>query len=495
VLRLAVLLLATGGLVAQSPVWKPALNTSWQWQLKKEIDLSVDAEVYDVDLFDVPASTVATLHARGRKVICYFSVGTFEPWRPDATQFPEAVKGRSLADFANERWLDIRRWDVLGPIMESRMDLCKSKGFDAIEPDNVDAYVNRSGFPLSARDQRDYNIHIAQAAHARGLSVGLKNDLDQIPDLVAYFDWALNEQCFQYRECGVYSEFIRAGKAVFHVEYNVKPEAFCTQANSMNFNSLHKRIDLDAYRVACRPRGVSAAPTVAAVVNAASYQGGGVAPGEIVAVFGARLGPERGVSGQLVGGRFATEAGDVTGVYFDGQKAPMLYAQEGQLLAVVPYGVIGKDSVEVVVERGGSRSAGVRVAVAGAAPALFAADASGRGPAAAFNQDGSLNSAARPARAGEIAVLYGTGEGAVIPLPADGSLNQEPLSKPLGSFSVSVGGAAAEVVYGGPAPGLVAGAVQVNVRVPALVRAGALAVRWAVDGVESPDGVTLFVSP
>jgi hypothetical protein len=232
-------------------IWRPALDTSWQWQLTGTVDQSVDATMYDIDLFDNSASVVASLHARGRKVVCYLSAGTWEDWRPDAAQFPADVKG-SGNGWPGEKWLDIRRLDVLGPIMQARLDQCKAKGFDAVEPDNIDGYTNSTGFPLTAQDQLRYNTFLADAAHARGLSIGLKNDLDQVGDLVSVFDWALNEQCFQYKECSALSTFVNAGKAVFNVEYSLSTSQFCPQANSLNFNSLKKNEDLDASRVACR---------------------------------------------------------------------------------------------------------------------------------------------------------------------------------------------------------------------------------------------------
>jgi hypothetical protein len=132
------------------------------------------------------------------------------------------------------------------------MDMCKSKGFDGIDPDNVDGYTNDTGFPLTYQQQLTFNIFLANAAHSRGLAIGLKNDLNQINDLVRYFDWQLNEQCFQYNECDLLLPFINAGKPVFNIEYNLATSQFCAQANAMNFNSLKKNLALDAYRAACR---------------------------------------------------------------------------------------------------------------------------------------------------------------------------------------------------------------------------------------------------
>jgi len=233
-------------------VWQPALNTSWQWQLTTPVDQTVNAQMYDIDMFDNDVSVVASLHAQGRKVICYISAGTFENWRPDAASFPAVVKGNAVSGWPGENWLDIRRLDILGPIMTARLDLCQTKGFDGVEPDNIDGYTNGTGFPLTAQDQINYNTFLANQAHARGLSVALKNDLDQVQALLPYFDWALNEQCFQYNECNTLVPFITAGKAVFEVEYSLSTSQFCPQANALNFNAMQKDLNLDAFRIPCR---------------------------------------------------------------------------------------------------------------------------------------------------------------------------------------------------------------------------------------------------
>ena len=233
-------------------VWQPALNTSWQWQLTTPVDQTVNAQMYDIDMFDNDVSVVASLHAQGRKVICYISAGTFENWRPDAASFPAVVKGNAVSGWPGENWLDIRRLDILAPIMTARLDLCQTKGFDGVEPDNIDGYTNGTGFPLTAQDQINYNTFLANQAHARGLSVALKNDLDQVQALLPYFDWALNEQCFQYNECNTLVPFITAGKAVFEVEYSLSTSQFCPQANALNFNAMQKDLNLDAFRIPCR---------------------------------------------------------------------------------------------------------------------------------------------------------------------------------------------------------------------------------------------------
>jgi hypothetical protein len=236
----------------ETAVWQPSPGTSWQWQLTGAIDTSYDVDMYDIDLFDVPQSIMDELHNDGRIVICYFSAGSYEEWRPDAGDFPEAVIGNPLDGWPGERWLDISRLDLLAPIMTARLDLALQKGCEGVEPDNVDGFNNDSGFPLTAEDQLTYNTWLAAEAHQRGLSIGLKNDLDQIPELLPYFDWALNEQCFQYDECELLLPFVNAGKAVFGVEYEGDPADFCPQANANNFDWLLKDIDLGPDRTACR---------------------------------------------------------------------------------------------------------------------------------------------------------------------------------------------------------------------------------------------------
>jgi hypothetical protein len=231
--------------------WVPSPHTTWQWQLSTPVDRSVKARMFDIDLFDNSARVVASLHARGRRVVCYLDAGTLEPGRPDTAAFPAEVVGKEVEGWPDEHWLDIRRLDVLGPLLERRLDLCRKKGFDGVEPDNVDGYANDTGFPLTASDQLAFNRFVARAAHARGLSVGLKNDLDQVAALEPDFDWALDEQCFQYRECDRLRPFVRAHKAVFVAEYELAPARFCRRARASGFMAMRKRLELGAWREPC----------------------------------------------------------------------------------------------------------------------------------------------------------------------------------------------------------------------------------------------------
>lgn len=229
--------------------WVPSVGQPWQWQLSGELDLSVDVPVYDLDWQTTSAETVAELHDQGRRVICYLSVGTWESYRPDADDYPESVRGKTLADWPDERWVDVRRLDVLGPLLQARLDVCRAKGFDAVEPDNVDAYSNDSGFPLTPEDQLTFNRWVAGEARSRGMAVGLKNDVAQVPELVDDFDFAVNEECMEYQECDRLQPFLDAGKAVLHVEYGVTAAEFQAMDVPAGFSSMLKNRDLDAFRV------------------------------------------------------------------------------------------------------------------------------------------------------------------------------------------------------------------------------------------------------
>lgn len=244
--------------------WRPALNTSWQWQLAAPPTKPfLDVQMYDIDGFEArDGAVVKALKAAkpGRGVVCYISAGSYEDWRPDAKSFPASVLGKKVEGWPGERWLDIRQYKgQLGKIMEARLDMCDKAGFDAVEPDLIDGFTNDTGFPLTGADQLAYNVWLANEAHERGMSIALKNDVEQIPQLLPYYDFALNEECWSHDECTTaqnedygYDQFVKAGKAVFQVEYELPASRFCARSNAQNFNSLVKNWDLDAKRTPCR---------------------------------------------------------------------------------------------------------------------------------------------------------------------------------------------------------------------------------------------------
>jgi glycosyl hydrolase family 114 len=228
--------------------WKPSAGTSWQWQLTGTIDKTVNVSVYDIDGFDNEESLVKELHAQGRKVICYLSVGSYEDWRPDAKSFPAAVLGSKYPGWPGERFVDIRA-KALREIMAARFDLCKQKGFDGVEPDNMDVYDANSGFPLTEKDGIDYANWLASEAHARGLNIGQKNASAIAKKLEPVFDWALTEDCYDQGWCADVSVYVDHDKPVFMSEYTdtgVDFGAACTWSKAAKFSAILKGRDLDA---------------------------------------------------------------------------------------------------------------------------------------------------------------------------------------------------------------------------------------------------------
>jgi len=233
--------------------WHPAPGLTWQWQLDEELDTSVEAEIYDIDLY-VDQPVIDELHARGRKIICYISVGSYENWRPDAEQFPADVLGNDYAGWPGEKWLDIRRIDLLAPILRARLDLCAAKGFDGVEPDNIAIHDNNTGFPITYADQLAYAKWLADEAHARGLAIGLKNAPDMVADSLSFFDFAITEDAYYYAWIEELLPFIDAGKPVFAAEYtdmDVDFNAACAWGRQHKINFILKNRILTAFRVSC----------------------------------------------------------------------------------------------------------------------------------------------------------------------------------------------------------------------------------------------------
>jgi hypothetical protein len=211
--------------------WTPPQRLTWYWQLQGKMKNFQPVAAFDIDGFDNSAAEVSALHGEGKHVICYIDVGTGENWRPDYGSFPESVLGAPNG-WPGERWLDIRRLDVLGPIMEKRFQMCREKGFDAVEPDNMDGFSNQSGFPLSAQDQLTFDEWVASAVHSLGLAVFQKNDPEQVAQLQPAFDGALTEQCNQFHECSSFQPYLAAGKPVINAEYRLSLRRFCAADNA-----------------------------------------------------------------------------------------------------------------------------------------------------------------------------------------------------------------------------------------------------------------------
>lgn len=265
-IALAVLASGIGGrslsVLAAPQRWIPTPKDRWVYEIGRptpRLELCakpwsggrcVKPTVWVLDLYGengkkLNSRNVAKIHRAGGRAVCYVSAGSAEAWRPDAAAFPETVVGRALDGWSGERWIDVRALDALRPIMTARADRCAEAGFDAIDWDNVDSYTENTGFPLRADDQLTYNRMLASITRERGMSIGLKNDLLQIPALVGLFDFTVNEQCAQFRECDLLQPFSNAGKAVVQIEYAARTSSFCAVANKRRWSAMLANRDLD----------------------------------------------------------------------------------------------------------------------------------------------------------------------------------------------------------------------------------------------------------
>ena len=203
--------------------------------------------------------SIEPLHALGRQVICYFSAGTYEPWRPDEGLFAQFELGKPYIGFDNENWLNINNPEIV-KLMVNRLDMAVALGCDGVELDNVDAFVNDTGFNITQNDALIYTRVLANEAHKRGLAVALKNNVELVEDVVDYFDLLINEECFQYNECEGYLPIIEAGKPVFNAEYTeehindpVAREELCVRSRDLGFQTLFLPLALDgSFRLSCQ---------------------------------------------------------------------------------------------------------------------------------------------------------------------------------------------------------------------------------------------------
>ena len=271
---------------SEGECWTPPVGARWQYQLEARkrkklaatggIDVGICAkppgggpcalpDVFDIDLWVDPALTdgeavvnsaaVAAIHAAGKRAICYVQAGTAERFRPDYAEmvaFDAACSGCLIgkpfsAVFPDEFWVNVTdaqgQAEFMLGIVAARVALCDAAGFDGVEFDVVDAYAQGAevtGFELTYEAQLAYDQELANLAHRHGLTAALKNDLGQLAALLPYFDYAVNEQCHQFDECGDYAAWIAAGKAVFSVEYRIGRRRFCAAANAAGFGAIQK---------------------------------------------------------------------------------------------------------------------------------------------------------------------------------------------------------------------------------------------------------------
>jgi hypothetical protein len=227
---------------AVSSLSLPRSGATWQWQLSGDLVDTFDVDVYDIDLHDNSVGDIASLHDDGRYVICYFSAGSHEDWRPDVDSIPRSALGNDLDGWPGERWFDIRS-DAVSKLMRDRIDLASSKGCDAIEPDNTDGFLADTGFPLSRSNYISYFKMMADHAHSLDVAIALKNSVEIATDVFDHADFAINEECLQWHECDMLDQFVMNHKAVFHCEYN---RSFDPCDGPDGFSSIRKSLDLEA---------------------------------------------------------------------------------------------------------------------------------------------------------------------------------------------------------------------------------------------------------
>lgn len=234
---------------------EPAINITpknWFIQLLHvdESEFQPGHEIYVLDLFETPASFFDSAHAQGAEVFCYFSAGSYEGWRPDVGEVSPDSIGTVYEGFENENWWDIRNDDVKNVVL-SRLDLAKEKGCDGVDPDNVNGHENDTGLEISATAQLVFNKWLSKQARERNLKVGLKNNLSQIPELVDYFDFAINESCYFYGECDAYYAFLKVDKPVLILEYEQSCSKIESNGSLSGATTLKATYDLDGILENC----------------------------------------------------------------------------------------------------------------------------------------------------------------------------------------------------------------------------------------------------
>ncbi len=227
----------------------PAPGAQWDWQLSAPVTPPAGIAAFDTDPESITSAQMAALKNAGVYTICYVSVGTVENYRADAARFPASVVGKVHGDWPDEKFLDIRRIDVLLPIMRERFARCRAMGFDAIEADNIDAYANDSGFAISAADTVACAEALADAAHGPGPDIARKNVPELAGRLIGKLDFAIIGSCHQDGRCAQIRPCPRAGKPVFDAEYGDRATGFaaaCAPARQYGIPMIPKDRDLHA---------------------------------------------------------------------------------------------------------------------------------------------------------------------------------------------------------------------------------------------------------
>ncbi|KAH7086049.1 glycoside hydrolase superfamily [Paraphoma chrysanthemicola] len=256
--------------------WTPKVGDTWQIVLSHPPSISSaptttpNVTIFDVDLFDTPKVTIDSLHTLGKKVICYFSAGSYEEWRTDAKDFKPEDLGKELDGWPGEKWARLGSQNLRG-IMKKRIEMAREKGCDGVDPDNVDGYQNDNGLGLTANDSIVFMQYLSSVTRPLNMSLGLKNAGSIISGVLPLVDFSVNEQCVEYNECSKFAAFIDAGKPVFHIEYPAGDgdlqqsvetngfsedtrKKFCNGEGTKGFSTVLKKMELDGWVEYCDGR-------------------------------------------------------------------------------------------------------------------------------------------------------------------------------------------------------------------------------------------------
>jgi uncharacterized protein (TIGR01370 family) len=244
----------------QRDYYHPKIGDNFEWRLDSigldEVS-QYNCKIIDIDAFSASKELIDAFHKRGIKVIAYISVGTIEKYRDDSYLLPSDIIGNIYPAWPDERFLNIREINKIRPFITSRFDMIKAKGFDGIEPDNLDGYNEDNGFSLTLEDTKIFCEWIISEAHNRGLSIGQKNTEELVPLMYNKFDWALTEDIFDANIENNYRLYISAGKPVFSAEYtdamsvNDFNSMVCNKAKQLKYFAFLKHRDLTQWKYEC----------------------------------------------------------------------------------------------------------------------------------------------------------------------------------------------------------------------------------------------------
>ncbi len=234
-------------------VWVPTQGARWLARLDGAVNIEEPAEFFYLDAQQQPADDLTSLHAQGRRYLCYLSAGTVESFRDDADLFPDHAVGNVVPEFPNERWLDVRDAEVRA-LMAKRIAALAEAGCDGVAPASLTGYETDSGFDLTPRDTLDYAQFVADAAHAAGMSVGLTGPSALTLELWRSFDFGLAIGCVVSSMCREYAALTAANKPVLHVELGDEDTALqlCKSAQALGFDAIVSDAGFTGRCVVCR---------------------------------------------------------------------------------------------------------------------------------------------------------------------------------------------------------------------------------------------------